>query len=470
MKNNKKQTTLVWFRKDLRLADNPVIKQAAEHGQILPVYIFDTHASTKMGGASQWWLQQALQSLNQNLDNKLNFYQGKPEQILLKIAQQHKITEIYFNTIFEPEQLAQDKATIDYLAQHQINCTTFQSQLLWLPATTVKADKTAYKVFTPFYRNGCLQSIPPHKPVAKPEKLDLIYDHNNTTSLQKINFDSDSKEKNYAQFWDATEAGGHKKLTGFINDGLHHYQEQRDIPGISGTSRLSPYLHFGQISPHQIWHAALGSKAPAHEIDSFLRQLGWREFSYNLLYHFPTLPEKNFQSKFDGFSWLSDTQLLHAWQQGKTGYPIVDAGMRELAQTGYMHNRVRMIVASFLVKNLLLHWHHGRDWFWDKLVDADLANNSASWQWVAGCGVDAAPYFRIFNPVLQGEKFDKQGDYTRKFVPELANMPDKFLHKPWLAPEKVLQESGIVLGKTYPKPIIDLDASRKRALAAYKNL
>jgi deoxyribodipyrimidine photo-lyase len=232
---------------------------------------------------------------------------------------------------------------------------------------------------------------------------------------------------------------------------------------------LSPYLHFGQISPHFVWSEA-ASRGDDHNIDHFKSELGWREFAHSQLFHFPTLPTENLQKKFDRFPWLNDDASLTAWQSGQTGYPIVDAGMRELWETGYMHNRVRMVVGSFLVKNLLLHWHHGEAWFWDTLVDADLANNSAAWQWIAGCGADAAPYFRVFNPIIQGERFDPTGEYTRRWVPELKNMPDKYLYKPWDAPDHVLSVAGVELGKTYPHPIVDVKGSRIRALEAFKSL
>ena len=259
------------------------------------------------------------------------------------------------------------------------------------------------------------------------------------------------------------------RLHDFIDHGLANYKSGRDFPALKNVSRLSPHLHFGEISPIQVWYAVKSVQHSEHQA-SFLSELGWREFSYNLLYHFPTLPKKNLQHKFDHFKWQKNKSLLRSWQRGQTGYPLVDAGMRELWQTGYMHNRVRMVVGSFLVKNLLLHWHHGERWFWNCLVDADLANNSASWQWVAGCGADAAPYFRVFNPSTQGKKFDPTGEYTRKFVPELAALPDKYLYTPWQAPKDVLQKAGIELGNNYPAPVVDLDQSRIRALDVYQNV
>jgi deoxyribodipyrimidine photo-lyase len=270
--------------------------------------------------------------------------------------------------------------------------------------------------------------------------------------------------------WQIGEAAAMTRLGDFVDGGLKGYKDGRNFPARPNTSRLSAHLHWGEISPNMAWYAAVEKRDQAgfdNDIDVFLSELGWREFSHSLLYHFPQLPRQNLQSKFDSFPWRSDDNALRAWQQGKTGYPIVDAGMRELWETGYMHNRVRMIVGSFLVKNLLLHWHHGEAWFWDCLVDADLANNSAGWQWIAGCGADAAPYFRVFNPITQGTKFDADGSYTRRFVPELAGLPNKYLFNPWDAPALELQAAGITLGKHYPHPIVDVKQSREAALAAF---
>ena len=279
--------------------------------------------------------------------------------------------------------------------------------------------------------------------------------------------------KKMEQYWQPGETGAHKRFEEFLDNGLKDYKEGRNYPARSNVSRLSPHLHFGEISPRQVWQdicARMIADRCERDGEHFLSELGWREFSYNLLYHFPELPRINLQKKFDRFPWRNDIDALKAWQRGQTGYPIVDAGMRELWGTGYMHNRVRMIVGSFLVKNLLLHWHHGEDWFWDTLVDADLANNSAGWQWIAGCGADAAPYFRIFNPVTQGRKFDSQGIYVRRYVPEISQLPDKYLHSPWEAPQEVLTQAGVRLGENYPAPIVDLKQSRERALAAFKYL
>ncbi len=465
------KTCLFWFRQDLRLSDNPGLSAASKYGTVIPVYILDNTAPKQftLGGASKWWLHHSLSDLNNSLDKKLNRYHGNPDALLCEIIKKHKVSAVFWNTCYEPWQLKRDKKIKKTLDSLGVEGRTFNASLLWEPWEVLKKDGTPYKVFTPFYQRGCLNAPAPSAPLSKPRKLRLKKDPG-SCALKALNLlPTQSWGKKLEAHWHVGEAAARKKLTLFLNKQLSGYTQNRDYPHQAGTSQLSPYLHFGEISPRQIWHAT-HLKAGAHRQESagFLRQLAWREFSYYLLYHFPTLPIKNFQAKFDRFQWKHRARDLNAWQKGQTGIPLVDAGMRELWQTGYMHNRVRMVVASFLIKNLLIHWRRGEDWFWDCLVDADLANNSASWQWVAGSGADAAPFFRIFNPVRQGEKFDPDGEYTRRFVPELTPLPNKYLFKPWEAPEAVLAECGIVLGKTYPKPIVDLDASRKQALAIYR--
>jgi deoxyribodipyrimidine photo-lyase len=468
---NKK--TLFWFRQDLRISDNAGLFEAAKQGAVMPVYILDEDKAEafKMGGASKWWLHHSLNNLNKSLDNKLNFYIGNAHDIIARLSRENNIDAVYWNRCYEPWRIHEDANIKASLKSSNIECNSFNGSLLWEPWEILKRDKTPYKIFTRFYRDGCLQGPQPRMPLPKPEKLTLLKDHKSKNTLNLL--PNKNWYKKLELYWDIGEEAAQKKLRAFLNNSLSGYQENRNYPSKMSTSRLSPHLHFGEISANQVWHSTQARAAldlGSSDADCFLSELGWREFSYYLLYHFPELPRKNFQSKFDAFPWVYNDHFLDRWKKGQTGYPIVDAGMRELWQTGYMHNRVRMITASFLIKNLLIHWHHGEDWFWDCLVDADLANNSASWQWVAGSGVDAAPYFRIFNPVTQGEKFDADGQYTRRFVPELSKLPHKFLFKPWEAPNQLLLASGVILGETYPKPMVDLRISREQALLAYRVL
>lgn len=467
------QITIFWFRRDLRISDNSGLLAALQNGLVMPIYILDNNDSNpfKIGGASKWWLHHSLNNLNKLLDNKLNVYLGDPKTIILKLTKKHQASSVYWNRCYDPYSIKTDTTIKSTLHNMNIDCKSFNASLLWEPWDPLKPDGTPYKVYTYFYRNGCLKSSAPRKPLPKPKKLTLFLDPNNACSIDQLQLLSKIKWYNKIEpLWEIGEQAAKKKLTIFLNKHLNGYKDNRNYPDKPNVSRLSPHLSFGEISPHQIWHAALDQQKLDKDLEHFLSEIAWREFSYYLLYHFPELPHKNFQSKFDQFIWEDNQKFLIAWQQGQTGYPIVDAGMRELWQTGYMHNRVRMIVGSFLVKNLLLHWRHGENWFWECLLDADLANNSASWQWIAGCGADAAPYFRIFNPVTQGEKFDQDGNYTKKFVPELANLPNKYLFKPWEAPEAILKNAGVVLGKTYPNPIVDLKLSRNKAIEAYRNI
>ena len=468
---DRKNVVICWFRQDLRLTDNPALMKAAASGNVLPIYILDDESaeSDAMGGASRWWLYHALQSLHQSLNGNLAFYIGDVRKILPEIAGKHNVTAVYWNRCYEPWRISRETALKESLQKIGIEVHSLNGSLLWEPWEVRKDDGTPYKVFTPFYRNGCLKAQPPREPMPKPEHLQLINDQTSLSLealalLPKIRWD-----KQLEPHWQINEEAAQDRLYRFLDESIAHYKQGRNFPAKPCVSRLSPYLHFGEISPNQAWYAARARGDDAN-VDSFCSELGWREFSYNMLYQFPELPRKNLQAKFNTFPWRDDDEALKHWQRGQTGYPIVDAGMRELWQTGYMHNRVRMIVGSFLVKNLLLDWRHGERWFWDCLVDADLANNSASWQWVTGCGADAAPYFRIFNPITQGQKFDPDGTYTRQFVPELKRLPDKYLFSPWEAPEPVLQKAGVIIGKNYPAPMVDISSSRALALAAFSGL
>lgn len=471
---------LLWFRQDLRLTDNPALTEAVARGhKILPVYIHDdeTAGPWKQGAASRWWLHHSLSALNAALDGTVIFLSGSAEKLLPSLAKEIGATAVLWNRCYEPWRIARDKEIKENLAASGIACESFNASLLWEPWQTLKADGTPYKVFTPFYRRGCLGAGEPPSPRPRPAHIPLHRPAAKTGSdldaLALLPRRPEPRwDKKLEPHWKIGEDGAQERLRHFLEHGLKAYRDGRNYPSRDNVSRLSPHLHFGEISPRQVWHAARQAGLDAgleNDLDTFHTELGWREFSHSLLYHFPSLPEKPLQGRFEHFPWAAkDAAILRRWQMGQTGYPIVDAGMRELWETGYMHNRVRMIVASFLVKHLRLHWHHGEAWFWDCLVDADLANNAASWQWIAGCGADAAPYFRIFNPVTQGEKFDPAGDYVRRWCPEIAALPDTLLHKPWEAPPALLRTLGISLGRTYPAPIVDHAAAREAALVAFR--
>ena len=467
---------IFWFRQDLRIVDNPGLSKSLTSDKVLPIYILDDTNSNDfaMGAASRWWLHNSLRELNKNLDNKLSLYIGDPSEILESLSSRFNIKGIFWNRCYEPWRIERDKKIKSKFIEKDIIVETFNSALLWEPWEILKSDNTPYKVFTPYYRKGCLMSEPPRKPLSAPNLDTLFEDKENILQLDDLNLLPRIKwYKEMEKVWEPGEKGAHKKLESFLSDGLLGYKEDRNFPSKKNVSQLSAHMHFGEISPNQVWHRAkLKKDLPgiAKDLDHFLSELGWREFSYNLLFHFPELPRENLQKKFDNFPWIENEILFDKWKKGLTGYPIVDAGMRELWQTGYMHNRVRMIVGSFLVKNLLLHWHKGEEWFWDCLIDADLASNSASWQWVAGSGADAAPYFRIFNPILQGKRFDPDGSYIKKFIPELEQLPSRYLFSPWEAPIEVLSEANIELGSDYPEPIVDLIKSRDRALEAFSTI
>ncbi len=458
-----KKIIVLWFRQDLRISDNPALFEAARRGVVMPIYIYD-ESRCKLGKASKWWLQRSLDNLNKDLSGKLNIYFGNCKKVITKIAEEHSIEAVYWNRCYEQWQIREDCAVDKLLRNMGIECKSFNASLLWEPWDVLKDDGSIYKIYTPFYQR-CRKIGNVREVLSKPDKLELKKASNSMELLTLVSQNNLN--------WKVGEEEAQKKLLEFLDNQMFGYKEGRNYPDRSCTSKLSPHLHFGEISPNQVWQSAItkGSMEKWHEdLNCFLSELAWREFSYYQLYHFPELPVKNYQAKFDQFPWHYDVDLLQAWQHGQTGYPLVDAGMRELIKTGYMHNRVRMVVASFLVKNLLMHWHHGADWFSDHLVDADTANNSANWQWVAGSGADAAPYFRVFNPTIQGKKFDPLGNYTRSFVPELANLPNKFLFEPWKAPIDVLKAAEVTLGKNYPKPIVELSVSRAKALSAYRAL
>ena len=469
----KKGTAIHWFRQDLRLSDNPALDSAAQYETLIPLYILDevNSGEFKMGAASKWWLHQSLTKLNESLDGKLLVYQGNPHEILNKLIEEQEVSYVTWNRCYEPWRIDRDKEIKRNFEDKNVAVESFSASLLWEPWTISKDDGTPYRVFTPFYKKGCLNSEEPRLPAGKVDLSNLYSEDLSSDSITDLNLLPTIKwYKSFEEEWNPGEIGAEQNLNSFLDSGLLNYKEGRNFPSQEFVSRLSPHLHFGEISPNEVWYRAKtkeGISGIEKSLAHFHSELGWREFSYYLLYHFPDLPNKNFQEKFDIFPWQENEEFLALWQKGNTGYPIVDAGMRELWQTGYMHNRLRMIVGSFLVKNLLIDWRFGERWFWDCLVDADLASNSASWQWVAGSGADAAPYFRIFNPITQGLKFDPEGEYTKKYVPELRDLPNKYLFSPWEAPENILADAGIELGKNYPKPMVDLKLSRETALEAF---
>jgi deoxyribodipyrimidine photo-lyase len=470
--------SLVWFRQDLRLADNPALAAAATAGPIIAVYILDdeTPGSRRIGGASRWWLHQSLRSLTADLAERrlsLVLRRGPAAAVLSELIDESGAQSVFWNRCYEPGAIARDTTIKQQLTANGIRAGSFNASLLMEPWEIKTGGGDPYRVFTPFWRalsgQMLLGEVPPIPPLSAGPALqsDRLEDW-------KLLPTKPDWAGGLRDAWQPGEAGARHRLADFIDDGLSRYADERNRPDQPSSSSLSPHLHWGEISPGQIWrsvrHAADTSPALERHAASFLREIGWREFSYHLLYHFSYLPERPLRPEFERFEWMDDPALRMAWSRGKTGYPLVDAGMRQLWQTGWMHNRVRMVVASFLVKHLLQDWRLGEDWFWDTLVDADLASNAASWQWVAGSGADAAPYFRIMNPILQGQKFDPNGDYVRKFVPEIAGLPTEHLHTPWEAPAAVLAQAGIELGRTYPYPIIDHATGRNRALAAFARL
>ena len=395
----------------------------------------------------------------------------------------HGVRTLHWNCCYEPWRRAQEGRLRRVLEAQGIRVVAHRASLLWEPEHVVKADGTPYRVYTPFYRRGCLQATPPRKPLPAPQLdgrwvRDPHAPHLDALRLDALHLDALPLQPAGGSQLELApdqvgEAAAWQAMERFFAHGLSGYKAGRDYPARPHVSRLSAHLHWGSLSPHQLWHALQelpAGSVPADDLAHFRSELAWREFSYYLLWHFPALPERNFQRRFDAFPWQVDPAALEAWQQGRTGYPMVDAGMRQLLQSGYMHNRVRMITASFLVKHLLQHGHCGRDWFWEHLLDADLANNSASWQWVSGSGADAAPYFRVFNPVLQAQKLDPQGQYIRRWVPELRKLPVPHLFHPWKAAPGLVAGLGLRLGVDYPRPMVDLQAARARALQAYQAL
>ena len=472
---------LVWFRRDLRLADNPALAAAAASGRpILPIYVHDemTPGIRPLGGAGRWWLHHSLAVLAggiARLGSRLVLRRGPAADVLSDVVRQSGADRAYWNRLDDPSAAGRDRATERALKERGVAVESFNASLLVEPDKIATRSGRPFSVFTPFWK-ALQDAVAPAPPLPAPRSLPghdvpVAGDALDDWRLLPRNPDWAA---GFLPLWQPGEDGARRRFAAFRDGPLAAYAARHDNPGAAGTSRLSPHIHFGEMGPRQIWHAtAFGLERTGDAGMAFLRQIGWREFNRHLLLHHPEMVTRNVNAAFDAFPWRNDAAGLAAWQRGETGYPIVDAGMRELWRTGWMHNRVRMIAASFLVKHMLIDWRQGEAWFWDTLVDADTANNAGNWQWVAGSGFDAAPYFRIFNPMLQGERFDAGGAYVRRWVPEIARLPDRYLHRPWEAPADVLADAGVRLGDSYPAPIVDHKQARQRALDAYaaiKNL
>ena len=462
----------MWFRLDLRLADQPALQAAVESGApVIPILIFDPAGEVdwEPGAASNWWLHQSLVRLDESLRKKgsrLVIRKGDSLTELRKIVAETGARAVYWNRRYEPAITARDSRVKSSLQGDGLEVASFNGSLLNEPWTIQNKSGRPFKVFTPYWKT-CLAGdfdplISTPKEIPAPSRWPRSLTVGDLMLEPLIDWTGGMRQR-----WEPGEKGATKALGDFVDGALADYGSGRNVPGTKGTSRLSPHLHFGEISPRQIVDTLRRKSLVGGQ---FLAEVGWREFAYHLLFHFPHTTDRPLREEFERFSWRSNPEGLRAWQQGMTGFPIVDAGMRELWHTGWMHNRVRMIVASFLVKDLMIPWQEGAKWFWDTLVDADLAANTLGWQWTAGCGADAAPFFRVFNPTSQGEKFDTEGDYVRRWVPELKKMPNRWLHQPWNASGQVLADAAVVLGETYPEPVVSHSIAREVALEAFRKL
>ena len=468
-------TAIWWIRRDLRLQDNPALAAACESGTVVPVYVHapEEESPWAPGDASRVWLRKSLQTLDARLrarGSALVVRRGPSLAALRALVQELGAEAVHWNRLYEPATIARDAGVKEALQGAGLQARSHAASLLFEPWQVQTESGTPYRVFTPFWRKAQarLETLPPL--ASPPQRLPGVSGLRSEALDQVLPAPRPSWDRAFWTDWEPGEDGAGHALDAFVDGALAGYCEERDRPDHIGTSRLSPHLHFGEISPHRIL-ATLRERVRSAALDAdvagYIRELGWREFSHHLLFHFPTSAEVDFNPRFAGFKWATtEPDTLQAWQRGRTGVPIVDAGMRELWHSGWMHNRVRMIVASFLCKNLRQHWLHGARWFWDCLLDADLANNTLGWQWSAGTGADAAPYFRIFNPVAQARRFDPDGHYVRRWLPELAALPDAALFAPWEHPELLRR-----LAPAYPqRPIVDLSQSRAAALAAYRAL
>lgn len=473
--------SILWFRQDLRLADNPALLAAvARGGPIFPVYIWapEEEGDWPPGEASRWWLHQSLHHLEGALrqrHSRLLLRRGPTLMTLRELLKETGATAVFWNRRYEPAAIARDTSVKSALRDEGIHVETFNGSLLYEPWAVQTREGRPYQVFTPFWK-ACLAGAVPAPPAGEPPAWEVVKRWPMSLPLAALELEPTIDwTGGLHESWRPGEQEASTLLEWFRDEALSDYAEARNRPDLPGTSRLSPHLHFGEISVRQVWstlQAALrGSVAAKPEAARvFAAELGWREFAYHLLFHFPQTPRTPLREQYARFPWETNRANLRKWQRGRTGFPLVDAGMRQLWHTGWMHNRARMVVASFLVKDLLIPWQKGAAWFWDTLVDADLANNTLGWQWTAGCGADAAPYFRIFNPTGQAEKYDPDGAYLRTWLPELRQLPTPWIHKPWEAPDQVLADAGVVLGQTYPRPILDHHEARLRALERLKQI
>lgn len=476
--------TIVLVRNDLRLADNPALLAAARRGApTIPVYIYSPQEDGEwsFGGATKWWLHQSLTAFSKSLKEigaeLLVLKDESTLDCLEKLLKKTGAEAVYWNRRYEPHSIEIDKSLKTRLKEVDVEVRSFPGNLIFEPWTISTGSGTPYKVYTPYWK-ACLEAETPAPPLSPPESLKPF--EGTLEGLQIEDLELEPKidwASGMESFWEPGESGAEKRLRQFIDSALFTYKEDRNLPYQDGVSYLSPYLHFGEISPRQIWQQVkealdkTDSNTKKENARVYLKEIVWREFAHHILYHFPATLEEPLRENFEKFPWESNHKDLYkAWCKGKTGYPIVDAGMRQLWTTGWMHNRVRMIVASFLTKDLLISWQDGAKWFWDTLVDADLASNTFGWQWTAGCGADAAPFFRIFNPVLQGKKFDPDGTYVREWVPELKHAPAKWIHEPWEASTEELERAGITIGVDYPEPVVNHGEARKKALDIYASI
>ncbi|MEY4630526.1 MAG: hypothetical protein RIQ81_646 [Pseudomonadota bacterium] len=474
-------TAILWFRRDLRVSDHYALLRACRDFEaVIPVYVLfeDEQDSWPVGGAQRWWLHHSLNHLDKTLrglGSRLLLRHGDPVKELAAIARESGARAVLWHRIYEAPIVAIDEKVTKALAGLGCEAMPHRGDLLREPEEVKTGSGGPFKVFTPFWRS-LVKMGAPVEPMAAPRTIPAPAKWPKSLELRDLRLDPRARWTfSIAEEWEPGEGGAKARLKAFNDERAARYNKDRDIPAIPGVSRLSPHLHFGEVTVRQVWHAFHDTTKGGFDarFEPFRRQLGWREFARHSVWAFPQSPDKPMREEFLQFPWRDGKAAesdLEAWKQGMTGFPLVDAGMRELWRTGWMHNRVRMVVGSFLVKNLRIHWMAGARWFWDTLVDADLPNNTLGWQWSAGCGFDAAPYFRVFNPVLQSERFDPDGAYIRKWVPELRNLPAKYLHAPWKASAAELERAGVVLGKTYPRPVVDPEKGRQLALEAYETM